>query len=102
MKTSTCRVIRGDIVTVGQAEKAIEALARRQESRLVTQVPFPDHVRCIPCFSQQFGNRNLIRMQTDGLAGKQDMPNLVRESGKSDSFRVTTGHQGSPGRCTHR
>ena len=59
------------VVAVGETIVAIEAVPRRQELLLVGAVPLADYLGCVSHVLQQLGDRYLLRVQPEGLPGKQ-------------------------------
>ncbi len=60
------------IVTEGDAEIMVEAVAGRQEFRLVTAVPLADVHRRVAAIFQQGGDCFFFGVQAKTLAGEQD------------------------------
>jgi hypothetical protein len=87
---------RRHVVGVRQAEVDVEALPRGQELRLVTEVPLPETAGRVARILEQFGDRDLARIQAVRVLGEDD--GLV----EPDALGVTAGEQSGARRRAHR
>ena len=84
--------VLGHVIAVGDAEVRIEPLPSRKELRLVTQVPFANDRSRVSALSEQFGDRDLVRMQSV----RRDRPQHVlvaRVVVQADPLRVATSQE---------
>ena len=83
------------VVAVGKAEVTVESKLLGQEFRLIAEVPLADHFCGIASIFQDLRQGDLIRIQAEGIAGKERAISISII--KADSLWVTPGHQTSAG-----
>ena len=84
--------VLGHVIAVGDAEVRMESLPRRKELGLVTQVPFANDRSRVSALPEQFGDRDLVRMQSVWRDRPQHVL-VARVVVQADPLRVATGQE---------
>lgn len=80
------------VITVGNTEIMIEALAGRHKIRVISEVPFPDTHGRVILLLQDFGDGDFIRIETLTRRRKEHTKILFIDM-HVDSARITAGHE---------